>query len=151
MRHPLGSQGIAAMKMVSRQAISRSLCFGFEADLVTEAFYAALEGGNGAGLADLVEIGFSEVAVVDPRGQHVVGGDEDLVGNGESCAHGTPASLQAVILVLEIAAPCSGCGDCRADCALSGRHPDTRPRLNVPAASRVEGQGRARRGRRCDN
>src|SRR5919107_670229 len=39
---------------------------GFEGDLIAEAFEAALEIGNGAALADLVEIGFSEIAKTKP-------------------------------------------------------------------------------------
>src|SRR3954451_12413739 len=36
---------------------------GFEGDLIAEAFEAALEIGNSATLADLVEIGVSEIAI----------------------------------------------------------------------------------------
>jgi hypothetical protein len=65
--------------------------FGFEGDLVTEAFDAALEVGDGAGLADLVEVGLAQVLVGNPLRQHVVGGDKNFVGNGKRRAHGASA------------------------------------------------------------
>ncbi len=46
--------------------------------LVAEAFEAALEVGDGSVLADLVEIGGSEIAICQPLGEHVIGGDEPL-------------------------------------------------------------------------
>jgi hypothetical protein len=54
-----------------------------EGDVVAEAFEAALEVGDGSALADLVEIGGSEIAICQPLGEHVMGGDEYLMANGE--------------------------------------------------------------------
>ena len=71
--------------------------------MVAEAFEAALEVGDGSALADLVEIGGSEIAICQPLSEHVIGGDEYLMGDGEGCAQGTAARLEAVVLVLEIA------------------------------------------------
>jgi hypothetical protein len=65
---------------------SCGLSLGFEGDAIAEAFEAAFEVGDGSGLADLVEIGFAEVAVGQVLGEHVIGGDEDLVSDGESGA-----------------------------------------------------------------
>ena len=70
-------------------------------DVVTEAFEAAFEVGDGSGLADLVEIGFAEVAIGQVLGEHVIGGDEDFVSDGERCAQGAAAGLEAMELVLE--------------------------------------------------
>ena len=61
------------------------------------------EVGDGSGLADLVEIGFAEVAVGQVFGEHVIGGDEDLVGDGEGGAQAAPAGLEAMEFVLEVA------------------------------------------------
>ena len=46
--------------------------------------------GDGSGLADLVEIDLAEVVVGQVLGEHVIGGDEDLVGDGE---HGGASRL----------------------------------------------------------
>jgi hypothetical protein len=54
--------------------------------VVTEAFVAALEVGDGSALADLVEIGASKIAICQPLGEHAMGGDEYLVGDGESAS-----------------------------------------------------------------
>src|SRR3954451_10445996 len=43
---------------------------GFEGDVIAEAFEAALKIGNGATLADLVEIGVSEIAIDHGPGEH---------------------------------------------------------------------------------
>src|SRR4051795_9011323 len=56
---------------------------GFEGDVIAEAFEAALEIGNSATLADLVEIGVSEIAISHAPGEHVIGGHDDLVSNGQ--------------------------------------------------------------------
>ena len=56
--------------------------------MIAEAFEAALEVGDGSGLADLVEIGFAEVAIGQVFGEHVIGGDEDFVSDGERRAQG---------------------------------------------------------------
>src|SRR3954471_5357194 len=54
---------------------------GFEGDVIAEAFEAALEIGNGAALADLVEIGVSEIAIGHAPGEHVINGHDNLVSN----------------------------------------------------------------------
>ena len=41
-------------------------------DVIAEAFEAALKVGDGSGLADLVEIGFAEVAIGQVFGEHVI-------------------------------------------------------------------------------
>src|SRR5215211_284173 len=51
---------------------------GLEGDVIAEAFEAALEIGNGAALADLVEIGFSEITIDQAPGEHVIGGHDNL-------------------------------------------------------------------------
>ena len=83
---------------------SRGLGIGFEGDAIPEAFEAAFEVGDGSGLADLVEIGFAELAVGQVLSEHVIGGDEDLVGDGEGGAEAAAAGLEAVVLVLEVTA-----------------------------------------------
>src|SRR4051812_7799382 len=45
---------------------------GFEGDLIAEAFEAAFKIGNNATLADLVEIGVSEIAIDYAPGEHVI-------------------------------------------------------------------------------
>jgi hypothetical protein len=76
----------------------------FECDAIAEAFEAAFEVGDGSGLADLVEIGFSEIAIGQVLSEHVIGGDEDFVSDGERGAQAAAAGLEAVELVLEVAA-----------------------------------------------
>ena len=88
---------------------------GFEGDAIAEAFEAAFEIGDGSGLADLVEIRFAELAIGQAFGEHVIGGDEDFVSDGERRAQGAAAALEAVELVLEIAALGSRRGDRGAD------------------------------------
>ena len=65
---------------------SRGLGVGFEDDAIAKAFEAALEVCDGSGLTDLIEIGFAEVAVRQVLGEHVIGGDENFVGDGERSA-----------------------------------------------------------------
>ena len=62
---------------------------------------------DGSGLGDLVEVGFSEFAVRQALGKHVIGSHEDLVSDGESRAHRAAARLEAVELVLEVGRPWS--------------------------------------------
>ncbi len=90
---------------------SPELSIGFQDEAITEAFEAALEDGDGSGLADLVEILFAEFAIGQAFGEHVIGGDEDFVSDGERRAQGAAAGLEAVELALEIAA----LGSCRGD------------------------------------
>src|SRR4051794_16142632 len=77
---------------------------GFEGDVIAEAFEAALEIGNSATLADLVEIGFSEIAIDHTPGEHVISGHDNLVSNGQGGTKGTAPGLEAVELVPQIAA-----------------------------------------------
>ena len=50
----------------------------FEGDVVAEALDTSFEVGDGSGLGDLVEVGFSEFAVRQALGKHVIGSHEDL-------------------------------------------------------------------------
>ncbi len=103
------------MKIAAQASASRGLGLWFEGDVVAEAFEATFEVGDGLGLADLVEIGFAEIAIGQVLGEHVIGRDEDLVGDGEGCAQAAAAGLEAVELVLEVAALGSRGGDRGAD------------------------------------
>jgi transposase len=114
-RDPLDSQRISAMKMAAQAPASHWPNSGFEDDFIAEPFEAAFEIGDGSGLADLIEVGFAEVAIGQVLGEHVIGGDEDFVGDGECGAQGAAAGLETVELVLEIAALCSRGGDRGAD------------------------------------
>ena len=71
------------MKIASHALASRGLNRGFECDAIAEALEAAFEVGDGSGLANLVEIGFAELAIEQFLGEHVIGGDEDFVSDGE--------------------------------------------------------------------
>src|SRR3954468_11122985 len=77
---------------------------GFEGDLIAKAFEAALEIGNGAALPDLVEIGVSEIAIDHAPGEHVIGGHDDLVSNGQGGTQRAATGLEAMELVPQIAA-----------------------------------------------
>ena len=83
--------------------------------MIAEAFEAALEVGDGSGLADLVEIGFAEVAIGQVPGEPMIGGDEDFVSDGERRAQGAAAGLEAMEFIFEIAALGSRRGDGGAD------------------------------------
>ena len=72
----------------------------FEGDAVAETLDTSFEVGDGSGLGDLVKLGFSEFAVGQALGKHVIGSHEDLVSDSESRAHGRGACLEAVELVL---------------------------------------------------
>ena len=72
--------------------------------MISQVLDSSLEIGEGAGLADLVEIGFAEVLIGHALGKHVVGGDEDLVGDGEGGSQRAATGFEAVELVPEIAA-----------------------------------------------
>ena len=112
---PLARLRISAMKIASRALASRGLNRGFECDAIAEACEAAFEVGDGSGVADLVEIRFAELAIGQVLGEHVIGGDEDFVSDGKRRAQGAAAGLEAVELVLEIAALGSPRGNCGAD------------------------------------
>src|SRR3954469_19529723 len=92
---------------------------GFEGDLIAEAFEAALEIGNGAALTDLVEIGVSEIAIDHAPGEHVIGGHDDLVSNGQGGTQRAATGLEAMELVPQIAAfgARRGNGGADQDCA----------------------------------
>src|SRR4051794_2680777 len=77
---------------------------GFEGDVIAEAFEAALEIGNSATLADLVEVGVSEIAIDHAPGEHVIGGHDNLVSNGQGGTQRATPGLEAVKLVPQIAA-----------------------------------------------
>src|SRR5690242_17300294 len=91
---------------------SRGFGRGFEGDVIAEAFEAALEIGNGAAFTDLVEIGISEIAIDHAPGEHVIGGHDNLVSNGQGGPQRAAAGLEAVELVPQITAlgPCRGNG-----------------------------------------
>jgi hypothetical protein len=83
---PLAKRRISAMKIACTGITwpaSGGLNRGFEGDAIAEAFEAAFEVGDGSGLADLVEIRFAELAIGQAFGEHVIGGDEDFVSDGE--------------------------------------------------------------------
>src|SRR5208337_5339918 len=88
---------------------------GFEDDAITEAFETTFEVGDGSGVADLVEIGFAEIAIGQVLSEHVIGGDENFMGDGERGAQAAAAGFEAVELVLEVAALGSRGGDRGAD------------------------------------
>src|SRR5208283_1945236 len=139
---------LAATKIAARVLASRGLSIEFQDDAIAEAFEAAFEVGDGSGLADLVDIGFAEVAIGHVFGEHVIGGDEDFVSDGERCAQGAAAGLEAVELVLEIAALGSGRGDrganqdgAEVDVTLAG------PAALLPASALVIAGTDARPGR----
>src|SRR6476620_3838148 len=77
---------------------------GFEGDLIAEAFEAALEIGNSATLADLVEIGVSEISIGLAPGEHVIGGHDNLVSNGQGGTQRAAPGFEAVEFVPQIAA-----------------------------------------------
>src|ERR1700691_4728674 len=105
------TRAAVATKIAARALASRGLSLGFQDDAIAEAFEAAFEVGDGSGLTDLVEIRFAELAIGQAFGEHVIGGDEDFVSDGERRAQGAAAGLEAMELVLEIAA----LGSCRGD------------------------------------
>src|SRR3954449_3962591 len=76
----------------------------FEGDLIAEAFEAALEIGNSATLADLVEIGVSEIAIGHAPGEHVISGHDNLVSKGQGGTQRAAPGLEAMELVPQIAA-----------------------------------------------
>src|ERR1044072_8189234 len=82
---------------------------------MAESSEAALEIGNGAALADLVEIGFSEIAIDHAPGEHVIGCYDNLMGNGQGGPQRATPGLEAVELVPQIAAFGARRGDGGAD------------------------------------
>ncbi len=78
--NPLVLQRISATKTPPRAVASCGLGRALKPDVIAEALKPALQVCDGAGLSDLVEIGFSEVAVRQPFGEHVIGADENSCG-----------------------------------------------------------------------
>src|ERR1051325_1904635 len=72
--------------------------------MIAQAFEAALEIGNSATLADLVEIDLAEIAIDHTPGEHVIGGHDNLVSNGQGGTQHAATGLEAVELVPQIAA-----------------------------------------------
>ena len=70
----------SATKTQPRAVASCGLGRALKRDVIAEALKPALQVCDGAGLTDLVEIGFSEVAVRQPFGEHVIGADENSCG-----------------------------------------------------------------------
>src|SRR3954463_12742157 len=103
------STGGLPRKWSIERARSCGFGLGFEGDLIAEAFEAALEIGNGATLADLVEIGVSEIAINHPAGEHVIGGYDNLVSNGQGGPQRAATGFEAVELVPQLAAFGSRC------------------------------------------
>ena len=73
--------------------------------MIAEAFEATLEIGNSATLADLVEIGVSEIAIGHAPGEHVIGGHDNLVSNGQGGTQRATPGLEAVEPVPQTALP----------------------------------------------
>jgi hypothetical protein len=95
----------------------------------------------------LVEVGLAEVTVGQVLGEHVIGGDEDLVSDGERGAQGAAAGLEAMELVLEVAAlgsrrrhRCADQDGAEVDVALAG------PAASLPAGALVVAGTDARPG-----
>ena len=64
--------------------------------MITKAFDAALQVGDGAGLLDLIQIGFSEFMIGDALGEHVIGGDPAPLPAGALMVAGqTPAQASS--------------------------------------------------------
>ncbi len=74
---------------------------GLELDDVAELFQPALEVSGCTGVVDLVEVGLSQVAIGDSFGEHVIRGDEDLMGDGKGRAEAAAPGLEAVKLSLK--------------------------------------------------
>ena len=89
----------------SRSAMKSSLRrFWSERDLVAQAFKPADEVSSSLSLLDPVQVGGAEISVRDPSRQHVIGGDEDLMGDGHRRPLRAPSGPKAVELVAEVAA-----------------------------------------------
>src|SRR5271165_1584833 len=95
-RHPPRppNRPVPACSLPAMKIASGDLRDWLERDVIAEAFDAALQVGDGAGLLDLIEIGFSEFMIGDALGEHVIGGNQDFVSDGEGRAHGAAAALR---------------------------------------------------------
>src|SRR3954447_17331648 len=122
---------------------------GFEGDVIAEAFEAALEIGNSAAFTDLVEIGFSEIAIDHAPGEHVISGHDNLMSNGQGGTQSAAPGLEAVELVPQIA-PLVRAAEMAAPtrivrrCTLPLR---ARPLFCLPALSYLPGQTPAQAAR----
>src|SRR5918993_3955501 len=81
---------------------------GPEHDVVAEGVEAADQALGGAVLVDAVEVVGAEVGEGDGAPQHVEGGDQDLVRDGDGRLLGPHARPQSVELVAQVAAPGPG-------------------------------------------
>src|SRR5215217_4967908 len=75
-----------------------------EHDVIAEIAQALDQPGGGALARDLIKVALAEVMEGLAGGEHVEGGDEQLVSNGHESPHGPAAATQAVILVTIVAA-----------------------------------------------
>src|ERR687898_846304 len=71
-----------------------------EHDIVAESVEAADEIGGRAPPGLLVEERLAEIAERSPAGQHVIGGDQDLMRDGDRGPKVTSPCLQPVVFVL---------------------------------------------------
>src|SRR3954454_7780723 len=95
--------GVLPRKWSAERVWSCGFGPGFEGDVIAEAFEAALEIGNSAAFTDLVEIGFSEIAIDHAPGEHVISGHDNLMSNGQGGTQSAAPGLEAVELVPQIA------------------------------------------------
>jgi hypothetical protein len=72
--------------------------------LVAEAVEATDELRGDLGLVEVVEIGGTEVPVVDARREEVIGGDQDLVADGDGSTVVAPPGFEPKELVSKVAA-----------------------------------------------
>src|SRR3982751_6990657 len=75
-----------------------------EHDVIAQVAQALDQPGGGALARDLIKVALSEVTEGLAGGEHVEGGDEQLVSHGHESPHGPAAATQSVILVTIVAA-----------------------------------------------
>src|SRR3982751_2537074 len=75
-----------------------------EHDVIAQVAQALDQPGGGALARDLIKVALAEVTEGLAGGEHVEGGDEQLVSHGHESPHGPAAATQAVILVTIVAA-----------------------------------------------
>src|SRR6516165_3748438 len=99
-----------AMKMRSGS------CLGWDkGDLVAEAIEAADQGAGRALAVRCVEMIGAEIFERGAGGEHVIGGDQDLVPDRDGGAQWASPGAQAKVFVLEVAAGLARGGHCRGD------------------------------------
>src|SRR5829696_4165812 len=81
----------------------REPCLWDEHDVIAQVAQALDQPGGGALACDLIKVALAEVTEGLAGGEHVEGGDEQLVSNGHESPHRTAAATQAVILVSIVA------------------------------------------------